>query len=540
MLFIIGMLLASCGSDNATPKPEISGIQPDHGPPGTSVTISGQGFQPHASGHSVNFGGVPGEVYTVTKDQMQVGVPDGAKSGAIEVTVADQVVNGPNFDVEAKAPGISSVEPDSGTVGTDVTIKGMNFSSSVADIDIAFNGTDAPVNGAAKDQLKTEVPQGATDGPIKVTVSQKSAESSAFDVITDGTLKLTTTTSGSDKDSDGYSYSVDGNGSQSVGNSETVIVSDLEKGSHDVELSGMADNCSISGQNPRSVSITAGDTTSTTFDVSCQDVANNQIVFSTNRDGDYEMFLMDADGSHAQKLTDNTAQDYYGSISHDGTKIAFSSNRSGGNLDLYVMNVDGTDVHQLTNTSGTSYSVSWSPDDTKLVFADDQSGKYELYTINADGTGKKQLTNNSNVEANPSWSPDGSTIAFASDRDGDNEIYTMSPDGTNVSKITDNSDNDAGPRWSPDGTKLAFTSNRSGNFEIYTMNADGTGLRRITNNSADGSFPAWSSDGSQLVFQSDRNGNYEVYKINADGSGAPVNLTVDSGMDEAPFWSPVK
>ncbi|HKK46822.1 MAG TPA: IPT/TIG domain-containing protein [Balneolaceae bacterium] len=541
-LFIMSSLLISCGNDNATPKPEISGIQPDHGPSGTTVTISGQGFQPHASAHSVNFGGVAGDVFSVTKDQMQVGVPDGAKSGAVEVSVADQVVSGPHFTVEAKAPGISSVNPDSGVVGTEVTIKGMNFSSSVSDIDIAFNGTDAPVNGAAEDQLKTEVPQGATDGPIKVTVKQKSAESSDFDVITDGTLKLTTTTSGSDKDADGYSFSVDGNSTQSVGNSETVVVSDLEKGSHDVELSGMADNCSVSGQNPRSISITAGDTTSTTFDVSCQDVAKNQIVFTSDRGGNSNIYLMNADGSNPKKLTDNTAGlgDGYAVISPDGTQIAFFSDGN-SKQGLYLMDVDGSNVKTITTGKlSYPYIISWSPDGRKIAYCNNADGDSELYTINIDGTDKQKLTDNSSADYAPTWSPDGKKIAYIDDKDGDFEIFIMNADGTGNTKVTDNSDRDAYPRWSPDGSKLTYVNDSEGNNEIYTINTEGTGIRRVTNNSANDSFPAWSPDGSELVFQSDRSGNGEVYKINADGSGSPVNLTANSAGDGIPFWSPVK
>ena len=533
--------VACDGGGSGPPDPQISGLQPSSGPPGTMVTINGSGFGSEASAVSVTFDGQSAPVNSAGESSIETEVPSGLSSGAapVEVTVGDQTASGPDFTVEQAAPGISSVEPDSGTVGTAVTIKGMNFSATASENTITFDGTEAPVKGAATDQLETEVPQGATDGPIEVTVKQKSTTGPDFDVITEGTMEVVTTTSGDDQDPDGYTITVDGSSGESAGKNDTTYFGGLSEGSHDAELSGLAENCSVSGSNPRSVSIAAGDTASTTFDVNCQTVANNKVVFASDRDGDFEIFLMNANGSGPTQLTDDPDTDAYPKVSNDGTKIAFLSTR-GSNADLYVMDADGENVRQVTSSSGTPVYYSWSPDDTRIAFRDNRSGNDEIYTIKADGSDEKRLTNDSAGDTTPSWSPDGSSIAFASDRDGDDEIYTMNRDGTGLTQITRDTDTNFLPRWSPDGSEFAFVSNRDGNDEVYTMNADGTGVQRVTNNSASELFASWSPDGTELVFETRRDGDYEVYRINADGSGTPVNLTANSATDRLPHWSPVQ
>jgi len=544
ILFITILFISSCGSDSGGPNPEITSVQPESGPPGTSVTIAGKGFRPHGE-MNVTFGGSSATLISATEDQIQTEVPDGLSEGSapVEVSVEGETASGPSFMVEAKAPGISSVEPDSGTVGTEVTIKGMNFSATASENSISFDGTSAQVKGAAQDQLITEVPQGATDGPIEVTVKQKSTTGPDFDVITDGVLEVHTNTTGDDQDSDRYDMFIDGTDVASIANSGIATFPEIEQGSHDLELSDIASNCSVQGQNPRSVTISAGDTTSTTFDVSCQTVADGKIAFTSDRDGDVEVFMMNTDGSSPTKLTNNTAGDISGPISPNGTKIAFVSDRSGSAAHLYVMDADGSNVQQLTSSGAQvipTGSMSWSPDGSTLVFVDDRSGNDEIYSIGADGSGEQRLTNNSAADTHPHWSPDGSKIVYSSETDGDSEIYTMNPDGTGRQKLTDDTDYNGTARWAPDGSKIAFASDRSGNTNLHIMNADGTGVQQVTSTTAEDGFPSWSPDGSELSFYSMRSGNAEVYKINADGSGTPINLTAHSAVDYIPYWSPVE
>jgi serine/threonine protein kinase len=171
-------------------------------------------------------------------------------------------------------------------------------------------------------------------------------------------------------------------------------------------------------------------------------------------------------------------------------RIAFASERD-GNYEIYVMNADGSGQTNLTDNPTTDWLPSWSPDGLRIAFVSNRDGDDEIYAMNADGSGPMNLTNSSAWDDKPSWSPDGLRIAFVSDRDGNAEIYVMNADGSGQTNLTNNPAWDRGPSWSPDGLRIAFVSGRDGNGEIYMMNADGGGQTRLTDNPAEDHAPSW-------------------------------------------------
>ena len=217
-------------------------------------------------------------------------------------------------------------------------------------------------------------------------------------------------------------------------------------------------------------------------------------------------------------------------------KIAFVSHRD-GNFEIYVMNASGSGPTRLTNNPADDGSAHWSPDGSKIAFQSGRDGNWEIYVMNADGTGQTRLTNNPADDGSAHWSPDGSEIAFHSYRDGNYEIYVMNADGTGQTRLANNPADDHQPAWTPDGSKIAFTSYRDGNNDIYVMNANGTGQTRLTNNPASDGEPDWSPDGSEIAFHSDRDGNHEIYVMNADGT-AQTRLTNIWSQDIEPAWQP--
>ena len=265
-------------------------------------------------------------------------------------------------------------------------------------------------------------------------------------------------------------------------------------------------------------------------------LSDTKLAFSSGRDGNNEIYSMNADGTNPTNLTNNLASDSAPSWSSDGTKLAFVSNRD-GNAEIYSMNADGSGQTRLTNNAASDSNPSWSPDGTKIAFRSGRDGNDEIYGMNADGSGQTRLTNNAAFDDTPSWSPDGSKIAFNSSRDGNQEIYLMNADGSSPTRLTNNAAFDFLPSWSPDGTKLAFSSSRDGNFEIYGMNADGSGQTRLTTNSASDFTPSWSPDGTKLAFYSQRDGNFEIYSVSSSG-GLATNLSKQpSSGDDTPSWS---
>ena len=113
----------------------------------------------------------------------------------------------------------------------------------------------------------------------------------------------------------------------------------------------------------------------------------------------------------------------------DGSKIAFSSNRD-GNYELYTMDPDGTRLLRLTNNSGSDESPDWSPDGLRIAFISFREGNVDIYTTDPDGKNQVRLTTDTHPDSNPAWSADGSKIAFDSYRDDNYEIYTMDADGS--------------------------------------------------------------------------------------------------------------
>jgi hypothetical protein len=147
-----------------------------------------------------------------------------------------------------------------------------------------------------------------------------------------------------------------------------------------------------------------------------------------------DIFVMNSDGTGAIDLTNSAANEGKSSWSPDGSKIAFESDAA-GNFDVFVMNANGSSPTNLTAASAVNDGEPvWSPDGTKIAYG---SGT-EVFTMNADGTGKTNRTGNAASDANPAWSPDGQKIAFRTNRDGNNEIYVMNADGTSPARITNN------------------------------------------------------------------------------------------------------
>ena len=239
-----------------------------------------------------------------------------------------------------------------------------------------------------------------------------------------------------------------------------------------------------------------------------------RIAFASERDGDYEIYLMNSDGSGVTRLTQSAGDDIAPDWSPDGRRIAFASQRD-GDYEIYLMNADGSGVTPLTHSAGQDIAPAWSPDGRRIAFASSRDGGYEIYLINADGTGLTQLTDNSDWELDVAWSPDGRRIAFGARRHRDWDVYIMNADGSGVVNLTDDFDQRTTghvyPAWSPDGRRIAFHAHSDGDWEIYIINADGTGLWQLTHNSVGDANPDWSPDGRRIAFASERDGDWEVY-----------------------------
>jgi Tol biopolymer transport system component len=174
----------------------------------------------------------------------------------------------------------------------------------------------------------------------------------------------------------------------------------------------------------------------------------------------------------------------------NNVQLAFTSNFD-GDEEIWTVTEDGNNLLQLTNnTEVIDREPAWSPDGNTILFTSDldSPGLTEIYRMNADGSEIARLTNDNGSSYSPAWSPDGQRVAFATDRGGDSDIYIMEPNGEGSLLLTidDGDAEDRSPRWSPDNRWVGFISNRSGdNFQPYMVDLRGDVLVRLIENDQD-------------------------------------------------------
>ena len=150
-----------------------------------------------------------------------------------------------------------------------------------------------------------------------------------------------------------------------------------------------------------------------------EDVEEPRIAFASNRDGDFEIWTMDSDGTTPLQLTNDNFVDNNPSWRGDGDYITFVSTRTNGTTgDIWIMEADGSDQANVTNNAANDDHPSFSPDGDQILFTSNRDGDYDIYVIDTDGTDLLQLTNIAGDDTWPAWSPDGDQIVFTSTRAG--------------------------------------------------------------------------------------------------------------------------
>lgn len=201
-----------------------------------------------------------------------------------------------------------------------------------------------------------------------------------------------------------------------------------------------------------------------------------------------DIFVINIDGTGLKRLTDYSGHDSEAAWSPMGNKIAFLRD-----YDLWIMNPDGSNQTMITDNT-TVQKFAWSPDGSKIVFhGQSRNGIFDIYLLNSDGTSLENLTDNPSDDSLGAWSPDGNRIAFSSKRDGNYEIYLINVDGTGLLRVTNNTVHESRPTWSPDGKWLCFARyDNDGNSNLYLINVEGTIEYQISNTTGGEYWPYWS------------------------------------------------
>jgi TolB protein len=214
-----------------------------------------------------------------------------------------------------------------------------------------------------------------------------------------------------------------------------------------------------------------------------------------------DMLMLDLLNSQRWLVSYRRGLNSGGTFHPDGKSIYLTISES-GNSDIYQVDLEGNIKRRMTAGPSGALNVepAPSPDGTKLAFSSDRSGHPMIWVMNADGSNVKRITYAGVYNSSPAWSPDGKRIAFAGHEKDHYDIFIMNADGTNMQRLTsakkDNGkwSSNEDPGFSPDGRHVMFTSDRTGTNQIYIINVDGNNERRITFDRDSYFKPRWSKN----------------------------------------------
>ena len=271
------------------------------------------------------------------------------------------------------------------------------------------------------------------------------------------------------------------------------------------------------------------------------------IYFMSSRDGNYEIYRMDARGNSPVNLSNNASLDYWLSADPAGENLYFYSSRD-GNEEIYSMKANGDMQRNLSNNQASDRLPNLSPDGKSLLFVSDRDdAQGEIYVSDPEMKDIKRLTNNLFFEDAAFWSPNGKEIIFSRDLKipGDTsklnvsngEIFIMQADGSEVRRLTNRPGFDGGPVFSPNGKQIAFYGkSENGNYDIFLMSSAGEKIQNLTNDAAEDYSPGWSPDGEWLVYTSGSKGKYDIWIMRLSDRERR-QLTQGPNRNESPVWT---
>ena len=255
----------------------------------------------------------------------------------------------------------------------------------------------------------------------------------------------------------------------------------------------------------------------------------DRIAFASDREGNFELYAMDADGSNQQRLTNTPAEEWHPAWSPDGSRIVCQCMSADGGSNVCLVNADGsgyTQITQWTRDNGGAQRPVWSPDGQRIAVSREAMGTAStgIWVMDADGNNQAQIAEG----RDPSWSPDGARIAFIRSDGSGLQIWTASPDGSDVRKLTEGGHDHMYPAWSPDGRLIAFEYDHA---SVAVMDAGGGPPRTVVGK---GSWNlSWSPEGSKLVIAPPGEG---LWLVNVS-DGGQVQIAQNGTQ---PAWRPVR
>ncbi len=269
-----------------------------------------------------------------------------------------------------------------------------------------------------------------------------------------------------------------------------------------------------------------------------------KIAFTSDRDGNYEIYTADADGRNVTRLTFTSFLEFPFDWSPDGKMISYSlSSREGDVLRqlIFTTNADGGNQRPIREEpGGRDLMPVFSPDGREVVFSSNRGGNWDIYIIGVDGENPRQITFSENFDSSPDWSPDGRQIAYESKRDGNWQIYLLDIQSGDERKITSGIAANYRPAFSPDGNEIAYESDSGDIAELFVLDLATLETRQVTRFGKSSCCASWSPDGKFIYFsmrELGEDGQRDIYRISPDG-GFPEAVIQSESNDDAVAVSP--
>ncbi|MCG9133865.1 PD40 domain-containing protein [Candidatus Poribacteria bacterium] len=267
-----------------------------------------------------------------------------------------------------------------------------------------------------------------------------------------------------------------------------------------------------------------------------------KIAFASNRGGNWDIYIMNPDGSEQKRVTQSSAGDYSPVWSPNGEQILFVSNREGV-YDLYVIDADGRRVRRVFRKLVLRIQPTWSSDGERIAFHTQKpqwKPEWNIQTATIYGADVQDVAEVVQQGGYPSWSPDGNEIAFVDYVNDARRIRIITLDSGKVRTfLPKESPWMATPAWSPDGNRLAFNWYKWGIAgrppAIFVANRDGSGLKRVVKSQWRVFGPAWSPEGDKLAYiEQGDNDSFQIFVVDIR-TGVRKQLT-DEGLNTSPAW----